>query len=229
MEENENKEAVVNKDEIKEETVKTAQEVKEAIKNADLKNDAKATKGFVTEMFKNPLGRLKEIAEGKDNKDFKFAIILAVIWMIAVCIRYFAGIYSLDAFFKYNFGNNILTLLKTIIAPVIGIIVLSLVVFVFNKNNKKSFVTILTAVTAAKLPTIIAAVLGLLRLFSKDVTRLLTPVSSLCSVVTIVLTFFAVKALYGEEDNGKFLKTFVIIEAIYYVAYLLISYLEIYI
>ena len=68
MEENENKESAVNKEEIKEETVKTAKEVKETIKNVDIKKDAKATTGFITEMIKNPLGRLKEIANDKENK-----------------------------------------------------------------------------------------------------------------------------------------------------------------
>ena len=50
MEENENKESAVNKEEIKEETVKTAKEVKETIKNVDIKKDANATTGFITEM-----------------------------------------------------------------------------------------------------------------------------------------------------------------------------------
>ncbi len=224
MEENENNE-VVNKDEIKEETMKTAREVRDTIKNVDFKNDAKATKGFVTEMFKNPLERLKQIANDETHKDFKFAVLLAIVWAIAILILYL----TTHKIFTYNFGSRILSLVKSAIAPIIGILIMSAIIFLMNKNNKKSFVTVLTSVTTAKIPVIIANVVGLLRIISSSMSRILSPFSAFCSVISIVLMFFATKSLFGEEDNSKFLKTFVIIEGIYYIAYLIISYLEIYI
>ena len=232
MEENENKDAVVNdeqskKDEIKEETVKTAQEVKEAIKNVNIKNDAKATTGFIKEMFKNPLGRLKDIAEDNSHKDFKFAVVLAIIWMIVSGLVYIGSYYSIDSFFRYDFGGHLLSLIKAIIAPALGIIVLAAIVFIVNKNNKKSFVTVLTSITAAKIPTILASILGLLRFISLETSKIINPVAAFARVITIVFTFFGVKALFGEEDNSKFLKSFIIIEAIYYVAYFVISFLGI--
>lgn len=227
MEENENKESAVNKEEIKEETVKTAKEVKETIKNVDIKKDAKATTGFITEMIKNPLGRLKEIANDKENKDFKYAIVLAVVWMIVLAILHLT---SLNKYFGYgSFMNELLDLVKTMIAPIVGIIIMSAIVFIMNKNNKKSFITVLTSITAAQIPVIVADILGLLKIISLSISKLLTPFSMFCSTISIVFTFFAIKALVGEEDSSKFLKTFVIIQAIYYVAYLIISYLEIYI
>lgn len=251
MEENENKDAVVDeevkqeetkteevkeeskkdemKEELKNETVKTAKEVKETIKNVDIKKDAKATTGFITEMVKEPLSRLKEIAEDKEHKDFKFAILLVAVWMIIAGVVSLTGYYSFDSFFKYNFGDHILSLIKTIIAPLLGLVVMSAIVFVMNKNNKKSFITVFTALTAAKIPTIVARVLYLLTLISSSITKILSPISSFAYVISTVFTFFAIKSLFGEEDNGKFLKKFVIVEAIFYVAYLLISYLQIYI
>lgn len=227
--ENENKESAVNKDEIKEETVKTAKEVKETIKNVDIKKDAKATTGFITEMIKNPLTRLKEIANDKDNKDFKYAVVLAVVWIIVNAILHLSSYSSIDSFFAYRFTRHFLSLLKVMIAPIVGIIVMSAIIFVMNKKNKKSFMTILTAITAAQIPVIVADILGLLRIFSTSIAKLLTPFSMFCTIISTIFMFFASKALFGEEDNSKFLKTFVIIQAIYYVAYLIISYLEIYI
>lgn len=229
MEENENKETVVNKEEIKEETVKTAKEVKETIKNVDIKKDAKATTGFITEMIKNPLTRLKEIANDKDNKDFKYAVVLAVVWLIVNAILDLSSYSSLDSFFAYRFTNHFLSLIKTMIGPIVGIIVMAIIVFAMNKKNKKSFMTILTSITAAQIPVIVADILGLLLLISMSISKLLTPFSMFCTVISTVFTYFAIKALFGEEDNTKFLKTFIIIQAIYYVAYLIISYLEIYI
>ncbi len=224
----ENKEAV-NKEKIKEETVKTAKEVKETIKNVDIKKDAKATTNFIVEMVKRPLVRLQEIAEEKNHKDFKYAILLIIVWIISLGIVYLSNYYSIKTFFQYNFVKNILSLVKIVVAPVVGIIIMSAIVFLMNKENKKSFVTTLTAITSAHIPTIVASILGILRLISSNITKLLTPVSSFCSVLSIVFLFYAIKALFGEKNETKFLKTFVIIEAIYYVAYLLISYLEIYI
>lgn len=230
MEENENKEKAVNTQEIKEETFKTAKEVKETIKNVDIKKDAKATTGFITEMIKKPLERLKEIAEDKEHKDFKYAIVLAIVWIIVSAILHIATRYhSIDNFFAYNFTNHFLTLLKAMVAPILGIIVMSIIVFTINKNNKKSFITVLTSITAARIPVIVADIIGILYLISSSISRLLTPFSAFCSAISIVFTFFAIKALCEEENNTKFLKTFIIIEAIYYVAYLIISYLEIYI
>lgn len=47
MEENENQNNFnVNADDIKKETTETVNQVKDAIKNADLKNDSKEAKGF---------------------------------------------------------------------------------------------------------------------------------------------------------------------------------------
>ena len=230
MEENENKEKVVNTQEIKEETFKTAKEVKETIKNVDIKKDAKATTGFITEMVKKPLERLKEIATDKEHKDFKYAIVLAIVWIIVSGILHIATKYpSIDNFFAYNFTKHFLALIKVMIAPVLAIIVMSIIVFVINKNNKKSFITVLTSITAAKIPVIVADVIGILYLISSSISRLLNPFTMFCSAISIVFTFFAIKALCEEENNTKFLKTFIIIEAIYYVAYLVISYLEIYI
>lgn len=217
------------KDQIKNETVKTAKEVKEAIKNVDIKKDAKATTGFITEMVKNPLARFKEIAEDKEHKDFKFAILLVIVWMIVAGIVSLTGYYSFESFFKYNVGEHILDLIKTIIAPLLGLVVISAIVLIMNKNNKKSFITVFTALTAAKIPTIVARILYLLILISSSMSKILSPISSFAYVISTVFTFFAIKSLFGEEDNAKFLKTFVIVEAIFYVVSFLISYLQIYI
>lgn len=215
----------VNTEEIKKETVETAKQVKDSIKNVDIKNDAKEATGFVSAMFKDPFAKIKEIVEDKENKNLKMAIIFIVIWTVAVFIKALAAKYwSFDALFR-----NVLSLVKTIIAPTLGILVLSAIVYFMNKNEKKSLTTIITSITIAKIPKILASVISLLTIFSYSAHKITSPIASLCSVVTTILTYFTIKAIFNEEQNSKFLKTFVIIEAIYYVAYLIISFLEIYI
>lgn len=215
----------VNTEEIKKETVETAKQVKDSIKNVDIKNDAKEATGFVSAMFKDPFAKIKEIVEDKENKNLKLAIIFIAIWTVAIFIKALAAKYwSFDALFR-----NVLSLVKTIIAPTLGILVLSAIVYFMNKNEKKSLTTIITSITIAKIPKILASVISLLTIFSYSAHKITSPIASLCSVVTTILTYFTIKAIFNEEQNSKFLKTFVIIEAIYYVAYLIISFLEIYI
>lgn len=221
----EKEENKVNTEEIKKETVETAKQVKDSIKNVDIKNDAKEATGFVSAMFKDPFAKIKEIVEDKENKNLKIAIIFIIIWTVAVFIKALAVKYwSFSAVFR-----NVLSLIKTIIAPVLGILVLSAIVYFINKNEKKSLATIITSITIAKIPKILASVISLLTIFSISASKITSPISSLCSVVTTILTYFTIKEIFKEEENSKFLKTFVIIEAIYYVAYLIISFLEIYI
>lgn len=215
----------VDTEEIKKETVETVNQVKDTIKNVDIKKDAKAAQGFVSEMFKDPFAKIKEIVDDKKNKNFKLAIIFIAVWTIAVFLRALAGEHwAFNILFR-----NVLSLIKIIIAPALGILVLSAIVYMLNKKEKRSLTTIITAITIANVPLIVASIVNLLTVFSYSAYKITTPVSGLCSIITTILTYFTIKTLFKEEQNSKFLKTFVIIEAIYYLAYIAISFLEIYI
>jgi hypothetical protein len=225
MDENQKEEQNINTEEIKKETVETVNQVKETIKNVDIKNDAKVAKGFIGSMFKDPFGTIKKIVNDNKNSHFKTAIIFVVIWTIVLFINALSVKYwSFDALFR-----NILSLIKTIIAPALGIFVMSLIIYCINKENKKSLVTVMTAVVTAKIPVIIAAVVSLLTIIDTKVALITSPFTSLCNVISTVLIYFTAKAICGEEQNSKFFSKFVIIETIFYVAYLIISLLGIYI
>lgn len=225
MEENEVKqEQVVNTEELKNETVGAVKQVKDTIKNVNVKEEAKAAKGFIIEMIKNPLEKIKEIANDSTNTYFKTAIVLVIIWTLVSLI----GTISFDYFSWNRFGKILLRYVKVILAPVISLVIMSLIIFVMNKKSKKSLVTVLTTVTTIKLPLIVAKVISLLTLISSNASVITSRVSSLCSVITTVLFFFAIRELFNEEDEKQVLKNYVIIEAIYLVASLVISYLGIY-
>ena len=63
MEEKEEKK--VNAEELKSEASTTVNQVKDTIKNVDIKKDSIETKGFISELFKDPLGKIKEIVDKK--------------------------------------------------------------------------------------------------------------------------------------------------------------------
>lgn len=225
----ENNENKVNTDEILKETTNTFNEVKDQVKGSfkkdELKNSATQTKNFIIGMFKDPVGELKRISTDTSNSAFRYAIILVVIWMTARAITNLAS-----ASWTLNiFGRILLPLIKTIAAPILSVLVLSVTILVLNKNKDKSLVTILSVITAAKLPLVISAVVNLLKLISYKVSTVTSPFASVCSIISTVLVYFGAKSLLGEEDDEKFIKTFVVIEVIYYVAYIVLDLLGIYI
>lgn len=230
MEEKKNEEQNVNTEELKKETVDTVNQVKETIKNVDIKNDAKAATGFVSSMFKDPFATIKQIVNDSSNKHFKTAIIFIIVWMVAALVSsLFGGYYSLSRF-SFNLAfKQILSIVKAVIAPALSIVILSGIVYFMNKENKKSMITNITAIVTAKIPVIIASVVSLLTIIDSKVSLVTSPFAALCSVISVVLTYFTTKTIFGEEQNSKFFKKFVIIEAIYYVAYILVSLLGIYI
>ena len=226
MEENEvKKESTDNTEELKNETIDTVKQVKETMKNVDVKEEAKATKGFVLEMIKNPLNKIKEIANDSTNKYFKTAIVLVIVWALASLI----GIIS---FKNLSFGilwSTLLRYIKTILAPVVAVVVMSVIMFAINKNTKKSLTTVITTVTATYLPIIVAEILSLLTILSYNISPIVSRISGLCSVISTVLLYFAIRYLYDEKDEKTALKNFIIIQALYRVLSLIISYLGIYI
>lgn len=224
----ENKEKKVDTDEIIKETTDTINEVKDKVKDSfkkdELKNSAKETTNFILGMFKNPIGELKNISEDKANKNFKYAIILAVIWILAEVIL---GMFYSS--FSWNVIKYLLPLIKVAIAPILSILVLSLTIFVLNKNKDKSLITIMSVVTAAKLPVVISSVINLLILISRDVRTVTNPFELLCSAISTVLLYFGAKILLGEKDDKSYIKQFAIIEGIYHIVYIIVGLLQIYI
>lgn len=212
---------------IKNETVKTAKKVKETIKNTKIKEETKNTKSFIEEMFKNPLDKIKDVANDNSNNFFRTAIVLIIIWTIIVFI---SSTYSTIYYWGFSrVFKNILTVLKRILAPALGILVYSVIMLVLNKENKKSLTNIISTVTITQIPLIISALISLLTIISSNITTITIPFSKVCSVISIVLGYFGFKFLFEEENDKSFITKFALIQAIYYVVYIIMGLLGIYI
>lgn len=96
-----------------------------------------------------------------------------------------------------------------------------------NKKEKKPLTTIMTTVVAVKIPVVIGEIIGLLVYISSNASAITVPFAGFCRVVSIVLSYFGIKELMQEKEDGKFIKTFVIIQGIYYLAAFVISFLGI--
>lgn len=212
---------------LKNETVETAKKVKETMKDTDIKEETKKTKGFLIEMFKNPLEKIKQVANDKENSFLKTAIILVIIWTIVVLVdstRLTIYYYGLSRVFK-----NILDVLKDILAPALSILVYSVIILVLNKKNKKSLTNIISTVTITQIPLIISKLASLLTIISSNITTITIPFAKICSIISIVLGYFGFKYLFNEEEDKVFIKKYALIQIIYYVAYIVIKLLGIYI
>lgn len=214
-------------EELKQETVETVKQVKETFKNTNFKDETKETKGFLVKMFQNPLETIKEVANDTTTKYLSIAIIFLVLWTVFILIS--ATQSTLYIWGWKRFFENTLTIIKKVLAPVFGIAIYSLIAFLLNKDNKKPLTTVISTVTIAHLPTVIAALFTLLTMFSSRIAIITVPFSYLCSSLSIVLVFFGFKHLFGGEKCTKLFKKYVLIQAIYYAAYIVIGLLGIYI
>lgn len=226
-----NEENKVNTEELKNEATNTVNQVKDTIKNVDIKKDSLETKGFITEMFKNPLEKIKEIVDNDNSQYLKYAIIILVIWAAAELIkRCFSYSFSYSSWWSLStIGNSIWSIIAATIAPIVSILVMSVIVLIMNKQNKKPLTKLITVVTTANIPVVIASVVGILTSIVSSVSTITIPFTSLCNTISIVLMYFTLKSVFKVEKNSDFIKKFVIIEAIYYVAYIVLSLLKIYI
>lgn len=225
MEEKEEKK--VNTEELKSEASTTVNQVKDTIKNVDIKKDSIETKVFIVELFKDPLGKIKEIVDKENNQYFKYAIIILVIWVVAELISrcFLVGpIWGLS-----SLGSSLMSVIKATIAPICSILVMSIIVLIMNSKNKKSLTTIITTVTTANIPLVIASVVSILTIFGSSISKITIPFTGLCSAVSIVLMYFTLKSIFGEEKNSEFIKKFALVELVYYIAYIVFSLLNIYI
>lgn len=224
MEENKKQ---VNTEELKNETVNTVNEVKETIKNVNIKEDTVATTNFVKELFTNPLEKIKEIVSDDSNKYLKYAIIILAVWVISIVIK---SLFAFSGSWGFSIAwKSLLSIIKSAVAPVLGVLATSIIILMFSKENKKKLTTIITAVTTAQIPVAIADILRLLLIVSSSISKLLTPFTGFCSAISLILVYFTAKSILGVEKNSEFLKKFILIEACYYVVYFVLTFLEIYI
>lgn len=217
MEENEEKQ----ERELKKEATDTLNETKEQIKNINIKEEAQKGKGLVGKLLKDPIGTIKEIVKDEKNQFYKTAILVVCIWIVIVLLK------EILSCIVYEFHTfKILRTIKIIIAPIVKIIAMSIIIHMLNKENKQTLTKAITAVVIAKIPVVISSCLGFLTYISSNITYITNPISSLLSIISTILMFFVVKEMF-EEENEKALKTFIKVEAIYYVVVFAFSFLGI--
>lgn len=227
MEENEKEvkneeQKTIDTEELKKEAANTMGQVKDTMKDLRIKDETMNATNFVKEMVKDPLSKTEEIAKDTDNKYLKTSIFMIIVWMVARFIN--SAVY----YGKYSFsGRNFLSILKSILSPLCIVLALTFIIFILNKKRKKSLTTVLSTVVTAYIPMCIASIVNLLNLISYKMSDITTPISTLAKILTIILSYFAVKDVFEEETELGTFKKFVLVELIYLGVALVISFLGI--
>ena len=233
----ENNQSNVNAEDLKKEAKETVNQVKDSFKNVNMKEETEKTKKYFSRFLKEPITVIKEIAHDKSNSFFKTAIVLLVVWILVSVIvsiinlitSVFSVIFNIGFEFVFQtIFRNLLNILKSLVVPIISVAVLSTAIYFTNTKNKKSFLTTVITVMAAKIPVVLASVISIITIIPY-IGRLASPVSSVLAVVSTVLTFFAIKSLNDEESNDQAIKKFLIVEGIYILVSFVLSFLTIYI
>ncbi len=220
MGENENKQTNENVEDLKKQAVETFNQTRDELKNMDIKEEMKKGKGLLGNLFTDPIGTIKQIAQDGQNSYFKTALLIIGIWLIAVVTR----IVLRKIFVKYS-TYTVLSVIKLVVAPLLKVLVLTVIIHVFNKQKNKSLIKSITLVSIAYVPVVLSAILNLLTIISTKMSDITNPISSLLGVTTTVLKFFVVKEILGKEENKDAFKSFLLVEAIYYVASFILKFL----
>lgn len=231
------KEEAKNESKTVSETIsETVSEVKETTKNTNSKESVAMAKNFVKNFFTKPYSEMKEIAA--NHKPFLvIAIIILAVWVVAGLIDGIisvANMYSLGSYytlegFMRNSVSSVFTIISSILIPVIIVALLSGIIYLFMKDKKKNFLAVVIAVVVAKLPVVVASIISLLSSVGSEVAKITSAFSGFCGVLSTVLLYFAIKALYKEEDDDKVTIKFIITMAIYYGVALVLSFFRLYI
>jgi len=192
----------IDTDEIKSETVETYNQVKDTLKNVDIKKDAEEAKGFILEVFTNPFAAIKDAVSEKKNV-FGKAIIIVILW---IAIGFIAQFIS-NIHYHFQFAE----LIRTLLNPLWYVLVISGVLYLFNHDNKKPLTAVISTVVTASMPRLFMSVVAVLDSIIDRVDIVTTPVTLALRIAGVVLTYFAAKELLGVKADKDFFRKFVII------------------
>lgn len=216
----ENKKINIDAEELKNQTKDTVKQVKDTIKDVDFKNDTKEATGFVKEMFNNPFEAVEKVARGEENI-LKKSIVIMILYIVASALC--QVIYLIKYGRLSNVGTNLMGLVRSILSPVLYVLVPAVVIFIMNKNNKKSLPVVLMTLITAAVPMVVVEVINVLESIVGAIRLVSSPISTGLISVSAILTYFGIKELFAEEEHNKFIKTFAIIEVVSALIFYLLS------
>lgn len=215
MDENNNKEknefsVDIDKEELKNQTKDTVNQVKETMKNVDFKKEAGATKTFALELISKPFSTIQDIITEKENR-FSNAIMLMICYMVA------SGLYGLIYLIKYS--SAITSFILSIVSPLIFVLAITVAIVILGGKEKKNITTILSGLIVANSPRILSELISAISLCAgslRIIVYISTILQNTISFIAIALTFIVIKGVITAEDDDKVIRKTTIIMLVAY-------------
>lgn len=215
----------INKEELKNQTKDTVNQVKETIKNVDFKKDASATKGFVLEMIKKPFTTINDIVSEKENR-FAIAVILMICFIALSAINY---IIRLSEYNTFDFMSFVLS----VISPVLFVLAFTVSTFLFGGKDKKSLTTMISGVSIAVVPFAIKELVKVIDFFVAKLSidfigYIIDIANDTLMLVGFALLFVTIKGVITQEDDDKSFRKFAVIVLVAYVILKVLKIIKLY-
>lgn len=207
----------INKEELKNQTKDTVNQVKESFKNTNFKDEANKTKGFVLKMISSPFSTIQEVVSEKENY-FSNAVMLVVAYLAAIFIEYIVGILLYDSS-KFVFKEIFMDLFN----PLCFMVAVAVGVIILGGKNKKTLTTILSGIAISRVPNIFYVLVSTVSTIANKIFELkllnhaFSAVESTLAFLSTALLFLAIFGVISqdEDDDKKFRKTAVIMLVAY--------------
>lgn len=210
-----------NKDEIKQQTRDTINQVKDTFKNTDFQSGANEAKGFIKNFITHPISTMDAVINNTTNY-FSTAIILIVCFMATAIADYIVSC----LLSTYSHKIYIKSAVLCGVSPIVFIIAFTIATYLLMGKNKKSIPTILTGFSIACLPY---TLINVVNIISTAVAKVLS-IDFIFRICTGTLRFAAYGLMFYfiselvKSENGKdngFRKTIIIALVAYVFVYVL--------
>jgi len=207
---------------LKKETTEAISQVRDVIKNVDIKEETERTKGFFLDMLSNPIGKVKEVA-GSGSKFLSVAIVILAVWTASAFLR--SVFVALTRTWRFaDILPRLVNVITSTISPVAIVLALALGVYVFYKDKINKFMPVVITIIIASAPRAVGSVLSILPALISTSNVIVSAAIAFLNLLSIVLVYFGLKALVGADDDEKFFSNFVKIQCVYFVARVVLSF-----
>ncbi len=196
---------------LKNEAKESVEQVKETLKTINIKEDSDKAKGFIHEMWKNPLGLIKDSIDNWQSY-MKVAIFIMMISIIAVGITEFLLTFT-RSYYSFNL-SRIISIVRASFRSLVTVCTYTGVVYFMKKDKKYSIMNLFTVFTIAYIPYLLYNVINTIDIFGSATMSATAMISNICSSISIVLTYFLLKYLFQVSDDFVFIKKYAVIRAI---------------
>lgn len=167
-------------------------------------------------LLSNPIKKVEQVVKGTSIFEDIMAIALLIVWVFSVSLKSITSAASIKTITWFVFIDRITSEFTLGIAPVLTVVILGTLFYIFSKEKVK-FTSMLTLAITVKVPTIIASIISLLSLYSSRIISVTSRATILGVALSTTLVYFAVKALNKGENDQKVFEQFVKLELIYFI------------